>query len=347
MILINGRFLTQPLAGIGRFSLEMCKALRKEGMLIRLLVPKKYKRKITDTYGFDIIYFGAFDSHLWEQFSVPFFLHKHKRPLLLNFSGLGPVFYSNKVITIHDVSYLYNPAWFSKKYYVLYKYLTPVASRYARFVITVSEFSKQEIVKYLSVEEEKIIVLHNATEFHLCKNIIPERKYGKYILGVFSLDPRKNFQLLIEAFLQLGLADHKLLLVGKKFDVFNFYGLDLPTDDQIIFTGYVTDEELLSLYAGCSLFVYPSLYEGFGIPPLEALAMKKKVLVSDIPVFREVFGDAVFYFRSNSVASLTENMRRLIGGELRIKSDSRTSILMRYSWSQSAKLLITKLENYE
>ncbi len=347
MYIINGRFLTTPITGIGRFSLEMCRALQRSGVSFKLVIPKKYKGKIDEDFNFDIEYFGNFDSHLWEQTYLYYYAKQNKKFLLINFSGIGPIFYKNKVTTIHDVSFLENPKWFSKSYYFLYKTFTPIICRYSKFIITVSEFSKSEIIKYYNIEAEKILVLYNATDFHLRQKVDVKFNFGKYILGVFSLDPRKNYHLLITAFTQLKLKDYKLVLVGKTFSNFNTSADSLEKNENVIFTGYVTDEELLSLYQNASLFIYPSLYEGFGIPPLEALILGKNVLLSEIPVFKEIFGDSVSFFQNNSLEDLKEKINLLISNPPKISEETITMIQNKYSWDSSAKKLINKLLSYE
>ena len=114
-LFVNGRFLTQKITGINRFAYELCKALIALGTEIIIVAPKK----IQPGYVLNcrVVQFGLLNGPLWEQVDLPFYLLRHKNPLLLSFSGLGPIFYKNKIITIHDRAFLVNPSWYSKSYY--------------------------------------------------------------------------------------------------------------------------------------------------------------------------------------------------------------------------------------
>lgn len=346
MIYINGRFLTQSITGVGRFALEICKALQNNGVQFTLLVPKKYKDRLKNDDGFNLHYIGWGDSHIWEQLSLSFFMLGKKGALLMNFTGLGPLFYKNKFMTIHDLSFLHEPKWFSKGYYNYYKYLTPISASNSKQIITVSEFSKREIIKYLGIQENKIQVVYNGNSF--THQTIDNTKPPKgFILGVSSLDPRKNHKLLLQAFRQLSKkTDLDLILVGKVEQHLNF-NIDMRDFDtsRVRFTGYVSDEELQKLYAQATLFIYPSLYEGFGIPPLEAIYFKCPVLIADIPVFREIFQDAANYFDPLSKQSLEEQILFCLDNldRIRLSDTKRSTILEKYNWDKSVLKIIELL----
>lgn len=346
MIYINGRFLTQPITGVGRFALEICRSLQNQGVKFTVLVPAKYKEVLDHSYGLDIKFVGRGDSHIWEQIFLWLFLLKHSGSLLISFSGLGPVFYKNKILTIHDLSFFHEPKWFSKAYYIFYAYFTPIAAHKCKHILTVSEFSKAEIIKYLNVKPNQITVVYNGNSFTEGEQSTSSRE-RRYILGVSSLDPRKNHAVLLQAFELISeKVDMDLILVGKAEQHFNF-NLDINKRDnsRVHFTGYISDEKLKDLYKNASLFVYPSLYEGFGIPPLEAIFYRCPVLISDIPVFNEIFQQSATYFNPNSVADLENKLLYCLDNResIALSEVFRADILEKYSWDKSALIIIKLL----
>lgn len=337
-MIINGRFLCNKIDGISRFSLEICKQLKENNIHFSLIVPKYCNYENTDE--FNIIYFGNNKSHLWEQIDLLRFLLKNNSPLLVSFSGIGPVFYNNKIITIHDLAFYKNKNWFSKKYYFLYSILTPLAAKNAQHIFTVSNFSKVEIVKYLKINERKITVLYNAVSFNTNTSINSSHLNFKldkpFFLCVASLDPRKNIHRLINVFSNKDLSEYNLVIVGKGASHFNFKKTN--TSENIIFTGYISDSDLIYLYSNCEFFIYPSLYEGFGIPPLEAMSMGAAVMVSNIPSLKEVCSECAIYFNPEDEVNILEVILNSIKNkpytELLKKKGIEHSRL--FSWNDSA-----------
>lgn len=350
MFYINGRFLTQPVTGVNRFALEVCKSLKKLQIEFRIIVPKWFN--YNGEFDFDITKYGNLKSHFWEQFDLLRFLNLNNRPLLINFSGLGPLWYKNQIITIHDLSFYFNPNWFSFSYRCLYTIATPILARTSRAIFTVSFFSKSEIVKYLSIPEEKIFVIYNAVgDLQSEKRFVKVDDHSKrgFILAVSSLDPRKNYDRLIEAFSSPEFLNYDLILVGKSATHFKFEVNQL-FQKNIKFVGYVSDSELSELYQTAALFVYPSLYEGFGIPPLEAMSKSCPIVVSDIVVLREVCGNAAFYVDPYEPKSIRDGMLNVLNdNELRLTLISEGINRVRgFSWASSAEkveAIIRKIEN--
>jgi glycosyltransferase involved in cell wall biosynthesis len=255
------------------------------------------------------------------------------------------LYYKNQIITIHDLSFYENRKWFSRSYAFFYSFVTPILAKTARKIITVSNFSKNEILKYLKVDEEKIEVVFNAVATNLEVNLetykmssqIKSIVKDKYILAVCSIDPRKNLQRLIDGFIELNLDGFKLVLVGKTSKHFNVKLIS--NSDSVVFTGFLSDSDLCVLYKKCQFFVYPSLYEGFGIPPLEAMKNGCPVIVSNIPSLKEVCEDAAIYVDPFDVQSIKNGIMRLINQpllqeELRLKGNSRSDF---FSWDDSGK----------
>ncbi|MEI6123987.1 MAG: glycosyltransferase family 1 protein [Bacteroidota bacterium] len=343
---INGRFLTQVMTGIQRFSFELCKMLIEQGVDIVILAPRKIRLEYK--LNCHIIQFGLFNTILWEQIDLPRFLQKHKKPLLINFGSPGPLCYANRIVTIHDLAIYVHPGGFSRPYYYYYRFVTPVFTRRSKKIITVSEFSKQEIVRLTGVAPEKIVVIHNAVSAAITNSDSAVREIKQpYILSVASMDPRKNLARLVEAYNKLGLASAtKLVLAGKMDSIFT---MELSHDIVANSLGYVPDEALAVLYKNASVFVYLSIYEGFGIPPLEAMAMGCPVVLSDIAVFREIFGDAACYvdpLNSDSIsqAILLVMNNKSYRNQLVARGFERVKL---YSWEKSAAKLLALINSME
>ncbi len=341
MIVVNSRFLTQKMTGVQRYAVEISKALKKINGNISFVTPTNIvNHEVAQILGAEK--FGKLQGHPWEQIELPRFLKSKGDPLLLNFSGMSPLFYTNKVITIFDLSVMRHPEWFSKRYYYYYKSLYPFVVKRSRKVITISEFSKREILDLLNIHERDIHVAYCSVSnnFKEVGHDTSDRGKENYILAVSSLDPRKNIRNLISAFKQLSMKNTKLFIVGAKHRAFGRPELldHAGLDDNIIFTGHISDEELIHLYKRAKLFVYPSLYEGFGIPPLEAMTHGCPTVVSAIDSLQEVCGDASYYINPHDIHDIARGMEAVL-------SDTQTQkklVKMGYervkcfSWEQSA-----------
>ena len=245
----------------------------------------------------------------------------------------------NKVITIHDLAFLENPSWYKKSYVLLYKFLTPISAKTSKHILTVSNFSKKEIINKIRVREDCISVIYNAA--NICEKEqtgILDRIPSEYILAVSSIDPRKNFERLISVFSQQ--SNYNLVVVGGGYHTFG--EVDITTNKKnIFFLGRVSDAELASLYKNATAFIYPSLYEGFGIPPIEAMSYGCPAVVSDINVLHEVCGDAVLYvnpYDTNDMAKTIETIST--NAELRAELiEKGYKNIMNFNWHKSSNTL--------
>jgi glycosyltransferase involved in cell wall biosynthesis len=219
----------------------------------------------------------------------------------------------------------------------------------SRHIITVSEFSKNEIAKYFGIDKNKISVVYNGVDQQFRPK--KENNYEQYILGVSSVAYHKNFIKLIEAFSLLNRNDIKLYIVGGLNEkIFGKNSLKIleyaKNNDNIIFLGRVDDEKLIELYSNAICFVYPSLYEGFGIPPLEAQACGCPIVVSDIPVFKEIYADSAVYFNPldpNDISCKINNI--LNDSNLRkILTQKGLENAKKFTWDNSAKQFFSILE---
>ncbi len=258
-----------------------------------------------------------------------------------NISPLSPP----AVTTIHDVSFFINPAWFRPRDRWILRTFVPISARRALKVITVSYSSKQDIVKFLRLQEEKVAVIYNGLEERFKPVPESERlpvlaRYGitfPYVLTVGTRWPRKNVGLAIEAMALLpSEIPHRLVLAGR-------YGWGaLPSHSRVYEVGYVPDEDLPALYSGASLYLCPSHYEGFGLPVLEAFGCGAPVLTSGGGGLREVAGDAGVVMEEMSAEAWSARIAELLGNwsilaEMREWGFRQAK---RFSWQEAAQKTI-------
>ena len=312
MIYINARFLTQRKTGVQQYALVLCRELVKHVPDVCFLTPNSELIDSTLKSEFNILPIGRRNGHFWEQIELPRFLKSIGNPMLLCFTGLSPLFYKNCYFTIHDMSLYAFPKWFRFAYRAMYKLNYAVQSKFARGIFTVSEFSKTEIIKYLSVDPNKVTVLRNSIVRDMeCQKLeLTERALKNEILLVGTLEPRKNIEFVINAFLTYGIKNYKLVVVGGMGSAFS--KISYSQNENIVFCGYLSDEELEKKYHDALLFVYPSLYEGFGLPPLEAMQYGCPVLASNRASIPEVCGDAAYYFDPENASEFSEKLCELI-----------------------------------
>lgn len=314
-IYINGRFLTQNITGVQRYAIEIVKALDKylndnklnDKYKFEIVCPKNIKQKLI-LKNIEIKKIGSLKGHLWEQIELPLYV---KNKFLFNFCNCAPLVKKNQIVTIHDVAVCAVPYAYSKTFRIWYKFMYKILTSRLKKIFTVSEFSKKELNKYFNIPLDRVEVTYNGID-HM-KNIKPDEnifsKFGieknNYILAVSSLNPSKNFRLILET-AKISPEFNFVIAGGTNSNIFKEQGLEITSN--VKFIGYVNDEELVALYKYASCFVYPSIYEGFGIPPLEAMYFNCPVIVSDIEVFKEIYMDSVLYCDINDNNILREKI---------------------------------------
>lgn len=326
ILLVNGRYTNQKLTGVQRYAFEITRRL---SLSIRVICPPfivpeyKYLKDIIiiDPLGKFANKWGL--GHMWEQLALPRWVGK--KDLLWSPCGSGPLAVKNQVVTIHDIATLEHPEWFNPWFAKWYSFLIPRLVRAVKKVIVVSEYTKIRLSEMTGVSPEKIEVIYNGIDERFSPKSKEEISIAqkllslpsdKYILSLSSLEPRKNLHRLLEAW---NIICHKLpkdiwlvLAGGKgKSTVFKNLSFDsLPP--RVYFTGYIPDEHLPALYSGAIAFAYVSLYEGFGLPPLEAMACGVPVITSNITSIPEVVGDAAILVNPYDVEEIADSIYKLI-----------------------------------
>jgi glycosyltransferase involved in cell wall biosynthesis len=299
--LINGRFIVRKIGGQERFARELLSATDKKiskGSLT-LLVPLYAKENQIPLYkNIRVVKFGFVRRDLWEQIDLPFYatIH-HFRIISLTTSTL----FFPYISTIHDVSQDEN----FNLYHGFYGFLSSTwhnlmhrtCSKKSSLIFTVSNFSKERISSIFPTSKNKLVVLGNGWD-HLNKtasdlSILSKLhlKSFSFYLSVGSLTPQKNYKwLYLEAKAN---RDSLFVVVGSQVKLTTDNFQPIPN---LIFTGRLNDSEMKALMENCKAFIQSSLYEGFGIPPLEALSCGANLLLSNIPCFNEIFGGVATFF---------------------------------------------------
>lgn len=344
-IYVNAKFLTKPITGLERYALELSLATQNyQNDLIFLSPRKNFSDTHYDLSQLNIFPVGSSKNYFWEQIELPLYLLKNKKPLLVNMTNTAPVIYRNQVTVIHDLAFMHNPDWYSRKAWLFFSWIVKQSAKASKHIITVSNFSKSEIQKYLHIPSERITVIPegiSSTILSLSENEYPNA-WGNYILAVATLEPRKNLVNLIKAFLKAGVDDYKLLIVGSSNStVFNNPELDeFRKNNCIIFLGYVNDLILTGLYKNAKLFTYISHYEGFGIPPLEALVSGCPVLASNVSSIPEILGEFAEYCNPCDVDDISGKIKKMIQMGRRVSKEEIEKISRKYDWEKSALLFL-------
>lgn len=282
-VAVNGRFGARPVTGVERYAQEITRRLPQS---VRVIAPAIRIR-------------GA-AGHAWEQLRLPRLLRPHE--VLWSPANSGPLRAARHVVTIHDVSVLEHPEWFSRRFGWWHRTLLPPLVRRARAVITVSAFSKARLVDCLGVPEERIVAIPNGVDatfqpIDAAERLPVLRRYRlhrPYILTVGSLEPRKNLVRLCEAWRRIapGHPGIDLVIAGRAGPSFRHIRAIDRAGSRIRLLGAISDADLPSLYSGALVFAWPSLYEGFGLPVLEAMACGVPVVTSAGSALPEVAGEA-------------------------------------------------------
>jgi glycosyltransferase involved in cell wall biosynthesis len=290
---------------------------------------------------------GTRSGHLWDQTDLA--RAARGRPLI-SLANSGPVLHADQRVVIHDAQVFNHPEFFDRKYAFFHRQLGRLLARRAR-IFTVSEFSRRELAGALRLPEQQMKVCPNSAE-HL-QDVRPDSSVlgrfqlqsGRYFLAVGSLKKNKNVQLAIDAAQLLGRSDYPLIVVGAENDRV-FRQEKLATGRNVIFAGRLSDQGLAALYQHATAFVFPSLYEGFGVPPLEAMLFECPVIASDIEPVRESCGGAVWYFSPADAGGLAALLsQRIAKGPLsEAERGQQRERLARYSWRASALTLLGSFE---
>jgi glycosyltransferase involved in cell wall biosynthesis len=339
-IALNARFYLHRPTGMQRYALELSRRFADH------LDPLRPAKVLGGTTG-----------HLWEQLYLPSAVRGR---LLWSPNNTGPLAVERQVCTIHDLIPLDHPEWFNRRFGQWYSWLLPRLAKRVRHLIAISDFTKQRIVQRLGVAPEKVTVIPNGVDSRFSPrnpeeieitlralDITPE----PYLLYVGSLEPRKNLPRLLEAWRTAQPSvtkDMRLIVAGARGSSRVFGAVEIEcVPPRTEFIGYVPDEHLPGLYSGAVALVYPSLYEGFGLPPLEAMACGTPVVTSDGTSLPEVVGDNAVLVDPYDSDSIAEGIVRVLSNPSLRDSLSRSARQRAacFTWEQAAHQTIQLLQS--
>jgi len=330
-IVVNVRSLTAHLSGVQRYVGELC---ARFGEKLQSVAPTKPLQGIR--------------GHVWEQCWLPAKIHSR---LLWSPANTGPLFLRHQVVTVHDVAALDHPEWFSPKFSGWYRWMVPRLVRSACQVIAVSEFTKNRLAEVVGVDRSKIEVIPNGVDqrFRLCtpEEVAAVREQlripsQRYVLSLGTLEPRKNLRGQLEAWSRcVGRvpAETWLVVAGGVGQRHIFSGMNAgPVPDRVHFAGFVPDANLPALYSGSLALLYPSFYEGFGLPALEAMASGTVPIVSNSTALPEVVADGALTVDPCDSESIAEALALLVTKpQMRLELRERAMRRARaFNWERTA-----------
>lgn len=318
-VIFNGKFLSARPTGVQRVASQLLRAFQQliseapaPNFLLQceLLVPPGAPEPASlDLPGTRV---GRLKGSAWEQLSLP---RAAGNATIVNLCNVGPLLHPDSVTMIHDAQVYTNPSSYSRAFRAWYRLQQPICGRLHRRILTVSEFSKAELVRFGIAAADKIAVLHNGVDHFL--DVVPDRSIlsrmppGRpFCLALANTQPHKNIGLILRAFENARLSGLDLALVGgASADDFRRAGHPVPRN--AVFLGRVSDAELRALYEACVALLFPSLTEGFGLPPLEAMVVGCPALVAPKGALPETCGDGAQYADAGEPQAWIDGILRL------------------------------------
>lgn len=335
--IINGLFMTQQVVGAQRYAYELCLALDDllENKKMVMLVPSSYNVKNAPFKNIKIISYGKHKGILWEQTDLRRYARKNDVSCI-NFCNVTPLLIKPGITAVHDLMFKQFPEWYTtvrnKLSCIWHTFQAGYALKNERWILCTSNFTKQVLEEAYPCAIGKVVVIPVAWQ-HVKRfkdNPLWQKKYPYLVKNnfFFSMATRaknKNGKWIFEA--ARNNPNQTFVIAGKSYEQEAY---DKP--DNLYLLGYISDEDACSLMKNCRAFICPSLYEGFGVPPLEALALGAKIIVSNTSALPEVYEKSAYYidpYNSNiDIEALLQN-----------EVASPEYILSKYSWEKSARIL--------
>lgn len=286
-LIVDARFLKKNPAGVARYITEITSILKTFNIEIILVSNNKIKTDLKLKKK-ELTFLKFIPGTIFVTLIIPI-LFKQKNTIFWGTCHSIPLYRLKSILTIHDLVSIAFPKTLNLKNLIMNKIFIGISIKRAKILTAVSHFTKTEIIKHFAPNKSIHVIRNSVNKKLITTDITSNENYSNYIFTLSTIEPRKNLLSLIEAFISLkekNIYSGNLLIGGAKgWEKNEIYSYSNKRDD-IIFKGYISDENLPKYYSNCDLFVYPSLYEGFGIPPLEAYLNNAKVLCttnSEIP----------------------------------------------------------------
>ncbi len=346
---LNGRFLVAQRTGVQRSAYRLFRTVIEQGDQFNFILftgdseifAPEWQRPNVQVVTSPLSQRTVMRNHLWEQIELPRLAKRFGVDLLHSPANLAPLAFRGKsIVNIHDLCFLVQPAWFSFSFRMIYRWLVPQIARNSSIVVTNSNYSKNDILKFLKLSVDRIRLTYWSVDPIFFDYNKPYQLRDDRIIFVGSLEPRKNLRGLLKAF-SIYKQRHpesktRLTVVGCENPLFAAVGInrqDVGSD--VDFRGYISDKELAELFGSSRALVYPSFYEGFGFPPLEAMAAGTPVVTSRTSSLPEVVGDAALlvdpYSPEDIAGKIAEALRPDVAQTLIERGTRQVS---RFSWDR-------------
>lgn len=344
---INGRFVVRKQTGQERFAQELVRELDKraeKGEFI-LIVPK-YATQIPSFSNIQVVKYGRIKSHFWEQTDFYYYIKKHQL-VSVNLTTTCPLL-SPDIVCLHDASIfeiqdLLTQNLYGKLSTFWHKLIFRAAAGKATKILTVSRYSKNKLNYFLKIPFDKIAVIYNAWQ-HLnriqaddgiFKRLPAYIRQNEYFMALSSLTPQKNFVWIREVAKKN--PDKQFVICGSAEGFTKLGEKELKTDN-LYFTGYLSDGEIKALMSHCRAFLHPAIYEGFGIPPLEAMSCGAELILSTAACLPEIYGNSAHYI---DPYDYDIDLDAILSQPI----EASDIVLKKYNWSREAEKLYTLLKS--
>lgn len=354
---LNGAFLQREFTAVGFVGEQYLRALSKlsDTEEFKLAISEfevclldRPHNEIADV-NFPTRKFGSLPRIIWQQFAFP---QKSKGNLLLSLCNIGPAFAKNAITLIHDAHVLESPESYSRAFVEYSKFAYKNAGRNHQKIITISDYSANALIKHNIVSKDRISVIPNGIDHVFSTSadpsILQELNLSKngFVLGLANSQKHKNTQVLLDAFRENSDIHLPLVLFGKE-DRESFIDAGLNPSENVIFTGKVSDASRRALYENAMCFAFPSILEGFGFPPAEAMALGCPTIAAPCTAVPEICEDKAIYAAPDSPLEWADAIKSLRDNANLRSQMSKASIehLKKYTWENAAKSLLKEIAN--
>jgi glycosyltransferase involved in cell wall biosynthesis len=364
---LDGFPLLTPRTGVGHYTFELARALAliAPSDQFELVAPLPFPSSVVEDIRHNCpdnlravtVEANSIRRRRWWAVGLPLYLRQASLDLFHGTNYEVPLWSKRRsVLTIHDLSILLHPDTHQADLARRARRRLPVMARSASMIITAAECVRREIGQHLHVQPDRVVVTPYAPRSGF--QAMPteqtnqtKRRLGiedEFILFVGTVEPRKNLLTLVRAFEQILRQTSRrpqLVVAGAEgwlMDELFAFIKESAISDRLRLTGYLEDDDLRALYSSCTVFVYPSIYEGFGLPPLEAMACGAPVIASNIPVFQETLGSAAHLVDPNDVDAIARSIVEILEDEGRRRALSRRGLehAGKFSWERTAHLTL-------
>lgn len=356
-VIIDARMVDRHLHGIARYTYELIRNNAGEVQYHLLVNDIELAKKIFNGIkNIDFIEMKSKFLSLKEQIELPKIINSFKGDVIFHSPSFvaSPFINKKMIMTIHDLNHIRYPEFYTPFHKYYYKFIVKTSAKKCEKILTVSDFSKQELVEWLNCSEDRISITYNGIDEAFKEEKDNEKinniklKYGlpeKFALYIGNQKPHKNLITLIRSLPLVDDKEIKLVINGNLSEECYKECVKLKIEDRINCIGFVDDKDLSVLYSLAKVFVFPSLYEGFGLPPLEAMACGCPTIVSNAASLPEVVKDGALIFDVldyEDLASKINKIRNLNLNNLKVKAKNVSKI---YKWSKCYEETLEEYKN--